>query len=297
MDIVEIHSNEKDTEKKMFYDPTYYFVVDPDYLTDTSRKDRLMTPEAYVFAIRNLIVQLDKSLVANTLFRSIKFHGKSVRISPVQIWSSTDCDADALPGEAKDLTYNRSFVSKLPLFLRPIGAVVRFVPTMYTDGGGCHKKYTALSQNVARPEEVLLHELVHAFRMVSGKLNMENKTHLGLIKYDSPEEFYAILVTNMYQSEMKTYLRADHRGFSTLDKALEDSFEFFKVSQRAFELVDKFCKDNRGLTRALSKISVPFNPIAAYYKDPKKAQANSRSPAALSRDLQQTFMWSEALNE
>ena len=135
------------------------------------------------------------------------------------------------------------------------------------------------------PASVLLHELVHAFRHVSKKFDMVTQTHGGLKNFDSREEFNAVLVQNIYQSELKSNIRRDHHGFNTLEKDLDGSFNFFKVSTKAFEMVDKFCKENKGLTRALSCLKVGFNPLAAYYRDGRKAKALSASETAVRRDV------------
>jgi len=81
------------------------------------------------------------------------------------------------------------------------------------------------------------------------------------------------------------HIRSSHTKFLDIDKNLEGSLEFFKVSQKAFELVDKFCRENPGLTKALSRVEVPFNPINAYYCHPRKAREMSNTTYEKTRDL------------
>jgi hypothetical protein len=76
------------------------------------------------------------------------------------------------------------------------------------------------------PDEVLLHEMVHALRHMQGKSN-PIPTEDALRKYDNEEEFLAIVVSNVYMSaKNKTQLRADHWGFKALDSALTTSAGF-----------------------------------------------------------------------
>lgn len=151
-------------------------------------------------------------------------------------------------------------------------------------GGNCWINHTQKHDYAPTPESVLLHELVHAFRHVSKKFDMMSKTHGGLSRYNAREEFNAVLVENIFQSELKGNIRQSHQGFHNLEKELEGSFEFFKVSTKAFDLIDKFCRENPGFTKALSRVKVPFNPIAAYYQKPGKARAMSMSEPAVRRD-------------
>ena len=76
------------------------------------------------------------------------------------------------------------------------------------------------------PDEVLLHEMVHALRQMQGRSNPV-PTEDALRNYDNEEEFLAIVVANVYMSaNNKTQLRAGHNGFKPLDSALSTSAGF-----------------------------------------------------------------------
>ena len=76
------------------------------------------------------------------------------------------------------------------------------------------------------PDEVLLHEMVHALRHMQGKTN-QIPTEGNLRGYDNEEEFLAIVVANVYMSANgKSQLRADHSGFKALDSSLSTSAGF-----------------------------------------------------------------------
>lgn len=64
-------------------------------------------------------------------------------------------------------------------------------------------------------DEILLHEMVHGLREMSGTFKRTTvKDHPG---YTDSEEFLAVVVTNVYHSELKLPgLRADHSGFQQL---------------------------------------------------------------------------------
>jgi hypothetical protein len=270
----------------MIYLHNYFILIDPDWLDDKT-KPRFTTPEAYVHWVHRLIRSIDHSKVGKIVLNSIKFHRKAVRIAPLAYNDTSSASADR--GQSKDLIFNRSvrpFLNALSMNFPPARAYVLFTPHHYAAGGVHHRRYLKEKHDhTPTPESVLLHELVHAVRCVSEKFNSDLKTHRGLAKYDAEEEFFAVLIGNIYESELKRNIRAHHQGFYNLEKELEGSFEFFKVSMRAFQLVDRFCRENPGMTGALAKVNVPFNPFAAYYKAPQKAESYSKSEFAVNRDI------------
>jgi hypothetical protein len=264
--------------------------IDPDYLLDPKKTNLFTTADAYERDVRNVLINISKSTVGRTLFESIKWHGRWVRISPtLPIVGESDqaCYPDTTTwGESQDLEFYRKakeFLNTIFVQFRGIHAVVRFNPNQHMPGGNCFMD--ARGDFQPTPETVLLHELVHAFRHVSRTFDGAYATQGRLKQYTSPEEFNAVLVENIFRSEMRDHLRASHKGFHDLDSDLAGSFEFFKVSTKAFDLVEKFCRENKGLTGALARVRVSFNPIAAYYKNPRRAQEMSRSQAAVRRDV------------
>lgn len=124
------------------------------------------------------------------------------------------------------------------------------------------------------PHEILFHELVHSLRRVSGHLHRHSVIS-KLQPYTNTEEFLAILVTNIFISDVtnhhKTALRANHESHTALDPEIADSFRYFSLGTRAFNVIANFCSDNRGFTRMLATVPARFNPIAAYYSNPHKA--------------------------
>jgi hypothetical protein len=133
--------------------------------------------------------------------------------------------------------------------------------------GGC--RLTPGSDDT--PDTTLLHELVHALREMRGQLNQVPTWQKG---YDNEEEFFAILVANIYMSEQgRKNLRQDHHGKSRLDPALATSEGFLgkgasPPSRDLLEnrrLVHKFVCENYGLSANIwSVANAAFNPIREF---------------------------------
>lgn len=141
-------------------------------------------------------------------------------------------------------------------------AIVTFSPaTFNTKGGICSETY---KDGIGMEEdEALLHELLHAFRIIRGTFNQ-----VALYKqdkmYGNSEELFAILITNMYMSENgKTVLRKDHTGFSALPQKWSTT-ETFMQDRDFFYWVERFWSEERQLAGMLSNLPAPFNPFRFY---------------------------------
>src|SRR5262252_991229 len=135
---------------------------------------------------------------------------------------------------------------------------------------------SALWDRVVKLVPDVIHELVHSLRRISGKMHRFSLWGTGtLSSQGNNEEFIAIMVTNIFISDVtntyKTGLRDDWLSHSPLDPALAESYRFFALGTKAFNLIATFCDDNPGFTQMLSKVRAHFNPIAAYYKNRRKA--------------------------
>jgi hypothetical protein len=121
-------------------------------------------------------------------------------------------------------------------------------------------------------DESLLHELVHALRILQGQWYPQVVGSRWTKRYDSTEEFYGILIANIYLSEKgKTVLRSDHQQ-GALSK-LENTSELFLRGKDNL----KDTRDNLALVKHLSHTSPSlfhqivqvkpmggFNPIREY---------------------------------
>jgi hypothetical protein len=110
-----------------------------------------------------------------------------------------------------------------------------------------------------RPDEILLHELVHGLRQQRGQLQCVATATVNNQMYDTVEELYAVVVSNIYRSECGyKVLRADHHGFKKLEAPLNDEKKFY---QRWKTELDRFTTEMSVLSVHLSVVPCAFNPI------------------------------------
>lgn len=232
-------------------------IIDPDWKTTTGGAAPTALPmdgPFYVAGVRNALTRIASSQTGRHLAASLRYHGKAVAIIPYP-----DRDGNAQEWWWGNQADNHS--------------VIRFSPERGRSPCGAELKKR---RPASLPNEVLFHELVHSLRRVSGRMKgWKLRNGEALTGFDNIEEFIAILVTNIYISDVtnryKTGLRADWSSHSPLDAKLADSYRFFLLGTKAFNLVATLCDDNPGFTRMLSKVRAHFNPIAAYHQNRNKA--------------------------
>ena len=129
------------------------------------------------------------------------------------------------------------------------------------------------------PSAILLHEMVHGLRQMLGYMNINAATDPDTVSkcYDNQEEFYAILLANIYSSEKYPHrpLRANHHGFAPLHSYKSMDAEHaqklsvaFVANKRSFALIDQFVHQEPSLCYDLGKdkrLHAPFNPIRDYF--------------------------------
>lgn len=123
------------------------------------------------------------------------------------------------------------------------------------------------------PDEVLLHELVHAQRHISCLSKQVSLKGTSLSAFENEEEFFAVTVANVYISESgrapsaipgQSRLRSDH-GSRTLS-ADEDWDLVQFVDPDYVRLVKKYCEQHPKLSRALAGVNAKFNPFRTHYR-------------------------------
>lgn len=202
--------------------------------------------------------------VGRILFDCIRFHGLPVDISP---YTGVGCNSGG--GWTTAAGTRQGFAT--------------YSPDTFAPHGACS---AALGTSGRLGHEILFHELVHAFRGVSGKWN---KVALGLnmSRYTDSEEFLAVMLTNIFISDgsnkKKSSLRADHTDYQSLAPDFVAPFSFFESSTLVLPLVKKFVEENHGLAIMLAHSHAPFNPIADYVASSDKAELSSKK--AVPRDL------------
>lgn len=236
---------------------------------------------AYEHKVREHLTLIDCTTVGRLLLNSIAWHARNTPANlqdgsvPIQPYTGGACNATI---GHKTLTQTG--------WSQP---VVNYSPEMFGPHGAC---YASLQKDETSrgllPDEILFHELVHALRGTSAQYMSLIPLSGGLKRYDSREEFIAVLCTNIYitdpSKKSKSGLRRDHIQYTPLEKGLDGSFEFYRSARNAYAQVAQFCNENRGFTKALSRVKTRFNPIAAYYQDKEKAYQMSNSAIAYVRD-------------
>jgi hypothetical protein len=222
----------------------------------------------YTRKVNEHLTWIRRTTSGQILLAAIKFHGRPVVIQP---YAGVDCNATGgsqMVGGARQ-------------------GVVWYSPDTFSVHGACSATQSVNNRGLYW-DEILFHELVHVFRGVSGKF-LKQPVFGGLSKYDDTEEFYAVLLTNIYVSDrtnkIKSGLRRDHKGFHALEPTLTQPWGFFASGRQTFGLIQRFVAENPGISVRLANdvANAPFNPLADYYADRDKAERLSR--AALPRDL------------
>lgn len=258
------------------FDPTNLLIIDP-YKVE-SFPQLGMSSTGYVHRVATVVSKIKATQVGDCLLRSIRYHKKWVRIWPMgdrllmASAAAGSSDPDVQLRNVRDILQS---VTGFRLPMVSVGAAVNFFPDLCHRSNACQDDFLTRNEYVPTPESVLLHELVHAFRRVSKRFNDgPGQAFAGrMAKYTGKEELYAVIVENMFQSEMKGDMRGEHFHHNRLDPRFNSSITYFKQDPKVFETIETFCNENKGLTRMLAKLNVPFNPIAVYLKDPKAARA------------------------
>jgi hypothetical protein len=121
-------------------------------------------------------------------------------------------------------------------------ATIQYTPKQWRDAAATCT--TGLCGPGSARDEVLLHEMFHGLRVMLGKLD---SIPMG-DGYNTQEEFFAILVTNVYQAEMGRPPRANHEDF----KELQNPGKF----SRTYRIkIDVFRNQHADLAKVLEEVS------------------------------------------
>jgi hypothetical protein len=116
--------------------------------------------------------------------------------------------------------------------------------------------------NVGSADVTLLHELVHAVRPAVGRKLMDQETQEG---WTNLEEFFAVVVENVYRSERGDKVLRGGWDHSRLDGEAATSAGFLKDKTQRARVEDTMKRED--LARRLARLpEIPFNPFAAVAK-------------------------------
>jgi hypothetical protein len=223
--------------------------------------DRTVNFETWKNAVLQQLVKIAASKGGMALLKAIQrtrvWHG----IFPLIPFDAGKCNADTLD------TLHFNVDPATPSKHRKYAAIIGFDPSQYVSGSLCYRnkhRDSPTSNRGARPDEVLFHELFHALRAGHRR---NRKLGGGLARYQSLEEFLAVVVTNIYISDRtnsnKSGLRADHSDHRPLEANLDTSLKFFRSSPQVLPLLRQLVADEKHLCQDLCNVKATFNPIAA----------------------------------
>jgi hypothetical protein len=110
-------------------------------------------------------------------------------------------------------------------------------------------------------DEALMHELLHAYRMMKGPMSMD-KCDRAPYFYDTFEDFFAILLTNIYRSaKRRKGLRKDHHGYDELNPELSTSRSFLMLIGSHISWVRRVATEEFMYCTDVIRKDGPFNPI------------------------------------
>jgi hypothetical protein len=114
------------------------------------------------------------------------------------------------------------------------------------------------SQPGAAPDEVLFHELVHALDDMTAQNANYQTAPKGM---DNMAEFAAVLFSNLYSSQTKRDLRANHKDFQKLEEDLCDSKKFFDKYRDQVLAVRNRHRQLAGIFSSWDEGFLRFNPF------------------------------------
>jgi hypothetical protein len=155
-------------------------------------------------------------------------------------------------------------------------AVIEFDPWqyMYSD---CFRDLSPLVLDPLhqfQADDVLFHEMVHALRIMRGLLLHRKLETQVKVTFASVEEFYAVMITDIYVSECGGTLAGVRIDHGAAFHSIQDSPDYPQKDpgsyKKAFEEpIKKLCEQMGDLTRAIGNlVSISWNPLRYVYNPP-----------------------------
>jgi Effector protein len=135
-------------------------------------------------------------------------------------------------------------------------STIEFTPSMFQTSG-VPQAVRQMITSGSRRDEILFHEMTHATHHMAGKLNRSDAPP----GFDTKEEFWAVMMTNIYSSGWNRPLRKNHRGHQFI--SLQDATTLYAQFN---SMIDWMCRDMPALTRGIADLDwIPFNPLRDSY--------------------------------
>jgi hypothetical protein len=219
----------------------------------------------YQSDIEMTLTDIAKTKTGMAIFHKIVAHGV-VRIKPYSAAMA------AKWGKCNALAFGEEHQEEVDGGLHRKAVDVEYTRTTWTGVSRCFSGPGAMA------DEILAHELVHAMRNLGGDSKQVPLTG-AMAGYENEEEYFAVLVTNILTSELgrqptnwlvgsgnvRSGLRADHKGFNNLDDNQSIATDFL-MNQDNYRLVKKFCDQHPRISREIGEANARFNPIKIFYR-------------------------------
>jgi hypothetical protein len=197
------------------------------------------SPEKYEAAIVHHLRTLQTSTVGKAVLSQLV---KPLTIRPY-IWTPPNALTVGLEGE----------------HATELGKPVTPGSTVRGTGQGTSVTIWITLANRKVPDASLLHESVHAVRAMHGA----RAAFAYPAKFNTEEEYFAILIANIYQSEKKRKLmKIDHTGNSWIDAT--SPWDQFRVDPY---LITIFGMRHSGLALDIGRAKAEFNPFSPQFSE------------------------------
>ena len=109
----------------------------------------------------------------------------------------------------------------------------------------------------ARRDEILFHEMAHSIRQMAGVMNCSDAPP----GFDTKDEYWSVLTSNIYASACNRPLRQNHHGFKEI--SLADAKAYFG---KYAVMTGWMCREMPTFTRSVAGIVwIAFNPFRDFY--------------------------------
>lgn len=212
-------------------------------------------PDLYRLDIVNLIHEIRQVITGKAVIDNVA-NGATIGIEPPPAGSVCDESSSWVALDSKGRKALRS-------------TRIRFSRGTRIGPGG--RKVSCTKYDWFEPDEALLHEVVHSMIRSYGVGSFDDPVK-GLRRYDTWEDFVAILISNIYTSEklggdIKTVyrrLRWDH-DVARMEHPAQATTFLNDLSQR--DAVERFCLDRNmeAMNEGIADVATAFNPIREMY--------------------------------
>jgi hypothetical protein len=234
----------------LYFLKRYRILIDASFNND--RRKAPLTPTQirdYDFQVENIFMDILTRKTGQIIVEGIGSEGNTVLVAP-PMGVKYGCNPQTTgPGSMRGATIS------VGVFFKPDATCHQDAKTKDYKPGGT-------------PAESLFHELVHAFRIVTEKASNREGPSLPYIPealqkyptYDVEEDFFTVLITNIFSSETGRPLRKDHGNPEALPPALSTNKGFLAIEPYA-RLVRNFCTDHPSISQKIRDVPSAFNPI------------------------------------